>query len=160
MHPRPSSWLDADISETEFAYLGGLLLALAIALTAMIILCARRCARGAGGGLEGGLGGTRGRRARRDLEAPARADEYDILRVLVVARQREAELEVQTDSWDSYEELRELVVNSVPEMFRDTDELVLEYMNAQSRWMRVKMRTLWVRKGPGGGIDNGSCRWS
>lgn len=30
---------------------------------------------------------------------------------------------------------------AVPNMFRDTDELTLEYKNEQSRWVRVKMKT-------------------
>ena len=59
----------------------------------------------------------------------------------LVAHDQEAELEVQTDAWNSYEELRELVVDAVPNMFRDTDELTLEYKNEQSRWIRVKMKT-------------------
>ena len=38
-------------------------------------------------------------------------------------------------------QLRELVVDAVPTMFRDTDELTLEYMDGRGRWNRVKMRT-------------------
>ena len=72
---------------------------------------------------------------------PARADEYDTLQVIVQAHSQEAELEVQTDSWNSYEELRELVVDAVPSMFRDSDELTLEYMDQRGRWQRVKLRT-------------------
>ena len=53
----------------------------------------------------------------------------------------QAELEVQTDAWNSYEELRELVVDAVPNMFRDTDELTLEYKDERQRWVRVKMKT-------------------
>ena len=63
-----------------------------------------------------------------------------MLQVIVVAHDQEAELEVQTDAWDSYEALRELVVDAVPNMFRDTDELTLEYKNEHGRWTRVKMK--------------------
>ena len=38
-------------------------------------------------------------------------------------------------------QLRELVVDAVPTMFRDTDELTLEYQDGRGRWNRVKMRT-------------------
>ena len=68
-----------------------------------------------------------------------------MLQVVVVAHDQEAELEVQTDAWNSYEELRELVVDAVPNMFRDTDELTLEYKNEQSRWVRVKMKVARIR---------------
>merc|ERR1711988_844970 len=72
---------------------------------------------------------------------PAHAQEYEVLQVTVVAHDQEAELEVQTDAWNSYEELRELVVDAVPNMFYDTDELTLEYKNEHARWVRVKMKT-------------------
>ena len=45
-----------------------------------------------------------------------------MLQVIVVAHDQEAELEVQTDAWSSYEELRELVVDAVPNMFRDSND--------------------------------------
>jgi len=54
---------------------------------------------------------------------PVSAVDYAQLQVIVVARNQEAELEVQTDAFDTYEELRELVVDSIPEMFSDTDEV-------------------------------------
>ena len=38
-------------------------------------------------------------------------------------------------------QLRELVVDAVPSMFRDTDELTLEYQDGRGRWNRVKMKT-------------------
>ena len=38
-------------------------------------------------------------------------------------------------------QLRELVVDAVPNMFLDTDELTLEYKNEHARWVRVKMKT-------------------
>ena len=56
---------------------------------------------------------------------PAHAEEYEMLQVIVVAHDQEAELEVQTDAWSSYEELRELVVDAVPNMFRDSTRLRL-----------------------------------
>ena len=37
-------------------------------------------------------------------------------------------------------QLRELVVDAVPNMFRDSDELTLEYMTT-STWLRVKRST-------------------
>ena len=122
--PGVSKWL-ASLSDADIAYLGGTLLALAIVLTAGIVLLVRSCA-----------GSSRGKVS--DV-GPAYAEEYDSLQVIVVAHDQEAELEVQTDAWNSYEELRELVVDAVPNMFRDTDELTLEYKNEQSRWVRVKV---------------------
>ena len=121
---RFASWL-ASQSDADIAYMVGSLLALVILVIAGIILLMRSC-----------------NSQTRTLETgPARADEYDMLQVIVVAHDQEAELEVQTDAWNSYEELRELVVDAVPNMFRDTDELTLEYKNEQSRWIRVKMKT-------------------
>lgn len=67
--------------------------------------------------------------------------DYAQLSVIVRSREQEAELEVQTEAFDSYEQLREMVVDSLPEMFRDTDELTLEYQNARNKWVRVKLRT-------------------
>ena len=64
--------------------------------------------------------------------------------MVVEARDQEAELEVQTDAFDSYEQLRELVVDAVPKMFRDSDELMLEYnvsSGKRPKWVRVKLRT-------------------
>ena len=122
---RFASWL-ASLSDTDVAYLGGTILALLVVLTAGLILIGKSCAGGS--------------RRTADI-GPARADEYDMLQVIVVAHDQEAELEVQTDAWNSYEELRELVVDAVPNMFRDTDELTLEYKNEAMRWVRVKMKT-------------------
>ena len=121
---RFASWL-ASLSDADIAYLGGTLLALLVVLVAAIVLVARSCAPS---------------QSMRDT-GPARADEYEMLQVVVAAHDQEAELEVQTDAWNSFEELRELVVDAVPNMFRDTDELTLEYKNEQSRWVRVKMKT-------------------
>ena len=65
----------------------------------------------------------------------------DSVQVLVQANGQEAELEVQADGFESYEMLRELVVDSLPGMFDDSDEIVLDYLDEQSRWVRVKTRT-------------------
>ena len=148
------SWL-SNLDDTEFAYVGGSALALLVVLIAGCILLFRRLSAN---------------RRRQDIE-PAFAEEYDVLQVIVHAHDQEAELEVQTDAWNSYEEvrlnatpgvhlqhclqpllrselcfgfsvqLRELVVDAVPTMFRDTDELTLEYQDARGRWNRVKMKT-------------------
>jgi hypothetical protein len=150
------SWLSS-LDDTEFAYVGGSALALLVVLVAGCVLLIRRLSAS---------------RRRQDIE-PAFAEEYDVLQVIVHAHDQEAELEVQTDAWSSYEEvrpiatldacprlvffsryltilcatpcvptqLRELVVDAVPTMFRDTDELTLEYQDARGRWNRVKMKT-------------------
>ena len=99
------SWLSS-LSDSDIAYLGGSLLAFVFVLTSGLVLLVRMCTS-----------------PTRDI-GPAHAEEYNMLQVVVVAHDQEAELEVQTDAWNSYEELRELVVDAVPKMFRDTDELV------------------------------------
>jgi len=126
MRGRSPSWF-SQLSDTELAYLGGGTIAVVLLLAAIIVWAWRSCNKSQ-------------RRQYYDTE-PARADEYDTLRVVVNARDQEAELEVQTDAWESYEELRELVVDAVPNLFRATDELTLEYQNASAKWVRVKMRT-------------------
>ena len=131
-----------ELSDAEYAYLGGLFLAAALVLAAAVILIVRRCNRSEATLRAPPAYSAAPRQHRRAIEMqPARADEYETLQVIVVAHGREAELEVQTDAWSSYEMLRELVVDAVPEMFGETDDLILEYMNAQARWMRVKMKT-------------------
>ena len=98
---RFASWL-ASLSDTDIAYLGGTLLALLVVLTACLILLARSCCGGQysrGGGYSSSMGG-----GGYD-SGPARADEYEMLQVIVVAHDQEAELEVQTDAWSSYEEV-------------------------------------------------------
>lgn len=127
---RFASWL-ANLSDTDIAYFGGTLLALLIVITAGVVLLVRSCTAQQNG-------------YRRTLvhdAGPAHADEYAMLQVIVVAHDQEAELEVQTDAWNSFEEFRELVVDAVPNMFRDTDELTLEYKDERQRWVRVKMKT-------------------
>lgn len=76
-----------------------------------------------------------------DAEMPASAVDYAVLQVTVQAHGQQAELEVQTDAWDSYEGLRELVVDAIPQLFRETDELLLEYMDGRGAWKMVKLRT-------------------
>lgn len=125
-----TAWLSS-LSDAEAAYAGGTALALLIVVGAVIVLALRSC-----------KGGPQVAYMPRGAEVgPARADEYDTLQVIVQAHNQEAELEVQTDAWGSYEELRELVVDAVPQMFRDTDELTLEYLDRSRRWVRVKQRT-------------------
>ena len=65
----------------------------------------------------------------------------DSLQVLVRANGQEAELEVRTDGFTTYEDLREIIVEALPSMFEDTDELVLDYLNEKASWVRVKVKT-------------------
>ena len=97
---RFASWL-ASLSDSDIAYFGGTLLALLIVLTAGVVLLVRSCTSPSAGGY---------RSSRVQDAGPAYAEEYNMLQVIVVAHDQEAELEVQTDAWNSYEELRELVV--------------------------------------------------
>ena len=83
------SWLSS-LDDTEFAYVGGSALALLVVLVAGCVLLIRRLSAS---------------RRRQDIE-PAFAEEYDVLQVIVHAHDQEAELEVQTDAWSSYEEVR------------------------------------------------------
>ncbi|KAL1521558.1 hypothetical protein AB1Y20_021217 [Prymnesium parvum] len=65
----------------------------------------------------------------------------DSIHVLVYTRSQEAELEMRADSFSSYEMFRELVVASLPGIFEDTDELVLDYLDEGMSWTRVKSKT-------------------
>lgn len=65
----------------------------------------------------------------------------DSIQVLIFAKGQEAELELRADCFDSYEKLRELVVDALPGMFTDSDEIVLDYLNERSSWVRIKTRT-------------------
>ena len=80
--PRLASWL-ASLSDSDIAYLGGSLLAFVIVLTAGLVLLVRMCTSPA-------------RNTLRDI-GPAHAEEYNMLQVVVVAHDQEAELEVQTE---------------------------------------------------------------
>jgi len=80
-------------------------------------------------------------RRRRGVSRAADAMEDDILQVLVLAHDQEAELEIQFDGFDSYEELRELVVDAVPQMFNDSDAILMEYADGDGGWTRVKTKT-------------------
>uniref|UniRef100_A0A7S2HCX5 Uncharacterized protein n=1 Tax=Haptolina brevifila TaxID=156173 RepID=A0A7S2HCX5_9EUKA len=124
-----SSWRSG-FSDVDLALLSGALLAALILLASLVIVAYRAyCARVTKSG-------------RREDDAPANASEYALLKVLVRAHNDEAELEVETDAFESYEDLREMVVDSLPDMFEDTDELTLEYQEAHSsRWLRVKRST-------------------
>lgn len=106
--------------------MAGALIAAAILVCALAIMAYRASCNGA---------------TAKRFEGVAHASDFAVLRVIVRTPDNEAELEIETDTFDSYEELRELVVDSVPEMFHDTDELTLEYQNARSRWQRVKRST-------------------
>ena len=119
-------WMD--LSGTELALMCGALLALGVLLFTFSILLVRYCRNKLA-------------RDRADVEGPAHADEYAVLQVVIQGHSQEAQLEVQTDAFESYEELRELVIDAIPNMFLDTDELTLEYMNDRSRWTRVKRST-------------------
>ena len=63
-----------------------------------------------------------------------------VLQVIVLAHEQEAELEIQVDGFDTYEELRELVVDSVPQMFNDSDAILMEYADGNG-FSRVKTKT-------------------
>ena len=64
----------------------------------------------------------------------------DVLQVIVVVRDQEAELEIQLDGFETYGELRELVVDAVPQMFKPDDALLMEYAD-RGGWTRVKTKT-------------------
>ena len=57
------------------------------------------------------------------------------------ANGQEAELEVSPESFDTYEGLRSLVVDALPDMFDDSDELVLDYLGRRGKWERVRSKT-------------------
>ena len=90
-----TAWLSS-LSDAEMAYAGGTALALLIVVAAIGVLALRSCKTGPH---------AYARRATIGDVGPARADEYDTLQVLVQAHNQEAELEVQTDAWDSFEEV-------------------------------------------------------
>ena len=81
----------------------------------------------------------------------------DSIQVLVKANGQEAELEIRSDGFDSYEMLRELVVGALPDLFDDSDEIVLDYLNENSSWVRVKTRTPLVALKESGSVKI-SCR--
>ena len=80
------------------------------------------------------------------------AEEYSTLAIAVLAREQQAELEVSTDAFESFKQLRQLVVGSVPEMFAPSDELTIEYLNGRGKWTRVKMRTPMATVKAAGGL--------
>ena len=63
-----------------------------------------------------------------------------VLQVIVLAHDQEAELEIQIDGFDTYEELRELVVDSLPQLFNDSDAILMEYADGNG-FSRVKTKT-------------------
>jgi hypothetical protein len=155
-----AAWL-ASLDDDDIAYLGGTILALVVVLVAGLVLLVRYCA--AQQSMHANIDMEPAHAQEYEmLQVSAQPQHPHTLcplsthtlhtidpplcdmngeQVIVVAHDQEAELEVQTDAWSSYEELRELVVDAVPNMFRDTDELTLEYKNEASRWVRVKMKT-------------------
>ena len=65
------------------------------------------------------------------------------IQVVVEANDQDAELEVGIDAFESLDELRELVVDAVPEMFNDDDPIVFDYKRRGDggKWVRVKNHT-------------------
>lgn len=180
----PRSW-HYPYSDVDVALMGGAAVAALLLLATLLVMAARSCcSSGAGERIHPGESHV------------ASAADYETLQVAVQAHGHEAELEVSTDAFESYEEvcallarvarsmmhlpysharapctggvsycaptaralpaqtdecfeshmlpvpwqLRELVVDAVPNMFRDSDELTLEYMTT-STWLRVKRST-------------------
>lgn len=75
------------------------------------------------------------------VASPRGSDRGDgFLQVIVLANDQEAELEIQPSAFDTYEDLRELVVDAVPQMFNDTDAILIEYADGRG-WSRVKTKT-------------------
>ena len=95
-----------DVSQTGEAVLAGLAIAFVVLLVVVALYIARQASLRTvpSGHVEN-------------------ASDYNQLQIIVEAGDQEAELEVQTDAFETFEQLRELVVDSIPEMFRDTDEL-------------------------------------
>jgi hypothetical protein len=159
--PMARGWF-ANLSDADVAYLGGTSLALLFVLVALLTLLWRRCSKAQARIYDAEPAHAaeydtlrvfvhaHDQEVRPQLLCEARlvgsrcplpyalfeltAHRFSLAHV-------QAELEVQTDAWNSYEELRELVVDAVPNMFRATDELTLEYQNTHARWTRVKLRT-------------------
>ena len=98
MPSRSRSWFST-LSDTDVAYLGGSVLALLVVLVAVGILLYRRFSSA--------------RRLDSVSMEPAFAEEYDVLQVVVNAHEQEAELEVQTDAWNTYEEVRNVIGSTV-----------------------------------------------
>lgn len=65
----------------------------------------------------------------------------DSIHAIVSARGQEAELEIRADAVDSYDKLRNMIVDSIPGMFNDTDELAMDYMDHRRSWVRVRAKT-------------------
>ena len=63
------------------------------------------------------------------------------LQVVVDSPHGSAEFELQADELESFDEMRQLVVDAVPEMFEDDDEVTVDYLNGRGRWTRVKLKT-------------------
>ena len=167
--PRDDAFFNPNV---QYILLGGSAIAALLLIAALASLACRSC--------NSSLAETGGGQV-------ANASEYDTLVVKVHAHGYDAELEISTDAFESYEEvrtpaqlraslsiihpllrgaflplmclashvlhracpppcthtqLRELVVDALPTMFRDSDELSLEYMvGGSNTWQRVKRST-------------------
>eukprot|EP00908_Phaeocystis_cordata_P014265 Transcript_25363.p1 GENE.Transcript_25363~~Transcript_25363.p1 ORF type:complete len:548 (+),score=32.15 Transcript_25363:112-1644(+) len=66
-----------------------------------------------------------------------------LLQIMVHAKQQVAELEVQAGAFESFEELKGLVVDALPQLFDEQDRgsLRVEYKDAFDRWVKAKART-------------------
>lgn len=85
----PSSWR-MEFTDVELILIMGALIAAIILLVALLMLSYRVMLLRAGGGSDTG---------------PAHAAEYDTLQVVIEAHGQEAELEVATEGFDTYEEV-------------------------------------------------------
>ena len=73
---------------------------------------------------------------------PVGAGDAVLVVVTAKGRRRAAKLEVGPDSFETYDELHELVLGSLPDMFDDSDELVLDCLDEKGRW-----KGRWTEKG-------------
>ena len=74
-----------------------------------------------------------------------------LLQVMVHAKEQVAELEVQAGSFESFDELKGLVINAVPQLFdhHDHDILRVEYMDPFDRWVKAAPHTVNIAKASG-----------
>ena len=75
------------------------------------------------------------------LDVPADA----VMEVSVHAAGQVAELEIQAGAFDSFDDLGQLVVDSLPQLFGDRDvdpsQLVVDYRDPLGRWQHAKAET-------------------
>ena len=74
-----------------------------------------------------------------------------LLQVMVHAKEQVAELEVQAGSFESFDELKGLVINAVPQLFdhHDYDLLRVEYKDPFQRWVKAAPHTVMIAKASG-----------